>query len=101
MTFKFEVDLNNLEMYNNQLDNRLSDLKAQIADLDNLIAVLPNYWEGQATDAYISLMKRRAQHAREVFEALESLQASVNTQIRELKEVDNAFEVWVYEIIHW
>ena len=77
MTFKFEVDLNNLEMYNNQLDNRLSDLKAQIADLDNLIAVLPNYWEGQATDA------------------------SVNTQIRELKEVDNAFEVWVYEIIHW
>ena len=47
MTFKFEVDLNNLEMYNNQLDNRLSDLKAQIADLDNLIAVLPNYWEGQ------------------------------------------------------
>lgn len=101
MAFKFEVDLNNLEMYNNRLNNRLIELRTQIADLDYLIALMPTFWEGDAAEAYIRLMKRRAREARDVYEALEALQVSVNTQIRELKEVDNIFEVWGYELFCW
>ena len=101
MAFKFEVDLNNLEMYNHQLDNRLRDLRTQIADLDYLIAIMPNYWEGQAAEAYVRLMQRRARHAREVYETLETLQVSVDNQIKELKEVDNVLEIWGYELFNW
>ena len=101
MGLKFEVDLNNLEMYNNDLSNSLRSLYNEIQELDGLIAQMSDYWGGDAAVAYINLMRNRLHQARDVYDSLESLKDSVVTQIESIKDVDNVFEVLGYELTHW
>lgn len=100
MAWKVEIDLENLEQRNFDLRLLLNDLRDYIDELDSLIATMQEYWEGDAAVAYINLMSRRAKEARDVYVSLAAVQNAVKTQIANLREVDNFFEIAWYQIFN-
>ena len=95
--WKVEIDIESLERDSERLGRQIDDLKKMNADLKNLIDTMRDFWEGDAAEAYIKLMSMRYLQAVFLSLTLMKLKRAVDTQINELRNVDNFFEKLWYQ----
>ena len=95
--WKVEIDIESLERDSERLGRQIDDLKKMNTDLKNLIDTMRDFWEGDAAEAYIKLMSTRYLQAVFLSLTLMKLKRAVDTQINELRNVDNFFEKLWYQ----
>lgn len=95
--WKVEIDIESLERDSERLGRQIDDLKKMNKDLKNLIDTMRDFWEGDAAEAYIKLMSTRYLQAVFLSLTLMKLKRAVDTQINELRNVDNFFEKLWYQ----
>ena len=95
--WKVEIDIESLERDSERLGRQIDDLKKMNTDLKYLIDTMRDFWEGDAAEAYIKLMSTRYLQAVFLSLTLMKLKRAVDTQINELRNVDNFFEKLWYQ----
>lgn len=99
--WKVEVDLESLQHDSELLGKQIGDLDTNLNELKNLIDTMRDFWEGDAAEAYVNLMYTRYTQAVSSSQTLIQLKNAVDTQIEELKTVDQWYEKLWYEICSW
>ena len=96
--WKVEVDIDSLQRDSERLGKQINELHNNINELRILIDTMWDFWEGDAAEAYTNLMYKRFSQAVSLKLSLSQLKSAVDTQIEELRNVDQWYEKLWYQI---
>ena len=93
---KFKVDITALRTDEKSLDQQIQDLMELNKRLETLISRIESSWEGDASVAYVRMMRNYASQAANMVEVLKEFKSYVNNAANTFESFDKktASRIW-------
>lgn len=85
---KIKIDTEGLKNSSENIDARIAELQNLNSRLESLIARIADSWEGNASEAYINLLRSYAEHAKNMINILNEYKKYIDKTVVKFSELD-------------
>ena len=93
-----KVNIDGLNNNSNNISSKIAELQNLNNRLDSLIARIADSWEGDASEAYINLLRSYAEHAKNMVNILNEHKRYIDKTVVKFSELDKNKAVAVRSI---
>lgn len=83
-----KVNIDGLNNNSNNISSKIAELQNLNNRLDSLIARIADSWEGDASEAYINLLRSYAEHAKNMINILNEYKKYIDKTVVKFSELD-------------
>lgn len=85
---KIKIDTEGLKNSSENIGARIAELQNLNSRLESLIARIADSWEGNASEAYINLLRSYAEHAKNMINILNEYKKYIDKTVVKFSELD-------------